>query len=221
MSTIKNVFFIAIIAITLLSIVFSATANIPMPGGYTPTTTENGKSIAHYLRIINFNLISGELVTITPQITTASISPTTSIKLQSSSISTSCIDKILSENSSPALGLGKVITEQSKKYSIDPSVALAWFRKESSFGKLGKANENNSFGNRKDTTGNFIKYTSWDESILDWFAYMDRKYIQEGKITIEGIVPIYAPSNENDTQTYIAQIKQWTEEYRAFAQKTC
>jgi len=84
--------------------------------------------------------------------------------------------------------------------------ALATFRVESTFGKNGEAFDNNSIGNRRDTSGNFIAFKTWEEGITDWFSYINRKYVSQNITTVETIAPIYAPPKENNTAKYITDI---------------
>lgn len=206
-----------IITILILAITFAQTTPLP-----------TGQSIVYYLKTINLNLISPEGI-----ITQGALGET-SVFLSAPILSTACIDKII-PSSSPASGTGKYFTTYSQQYNIDPAVALAFFRKESSFAtnKNAIALKTNSIGNirwvesiDKDrfeyyaspTNGKFRKYSSWEAGIEDWFKLIaGNVYVGEGRTTIETIVPKYAPSTENDTATYIKQVKQWTQEYRAMA----
>jgi len=113
---------------------------------------------------------------------------------------------------SPACGTGQALYDLGVKYGIDPAYALAFFLKESTFGRYGVAAHNLGLGNIKCTAGytckqGFRAYGSWGEGYEDWYRLI-MAYVQ-GQIqgcpctTIPQIVPVYAPAWENDTQGYI------------------
>ncbi len=190
----------------IIVIAFAATATLVMPG-QIDTTIQTGKSIEFYLKNINSNIIGTYTQTaqipITPPKGTG-----TSIIAKEQTLTAECIENILTKYDSPAknIGLGEKILSQAKLYNIDAGYALATFRVESTFGKNGKAFDNNSIGNRRDEQGNFIAYNSWEEGITDWFSYINRKYVSKNITTVETIAPIYAPPVENNTAQYITDI---------------
>ena len=174
-------------------------------------------SVVYYLKQINNSFFT------TQQIQTEQTIPTNSI-LSTNTLSVECIDKILSQANSLASGTGKKFFDSGKQYNIDPAAALAFFRKESTFGKYGVAAKTKSIGNIKCTTSNcyngFNSYNTWDDGIEAWYKLISGKtYVGVGLDTIEEIIPKYAPSSENDTQLYITQVKQWMNEYREYSKQ--
>ncbi len=145
-------------------------------------------------------------------------------------ISASFIEFELARMKSPARGFGSKFVEYGRKHNIDPAVALAFFRIESSCGTKGIAVQNKSVGNirytklddsRKSKTysnnNGFRKYSSWDAGIEDFFKHLTQSkyYIRAGRTTVEKIVPVYAPSIENDTANYIRRVNAFVSEYHA------
>lgn len=135
------------------------------------------------------------------------------------SITAQQIDAILAAYGSPAAGTGAAWYNLGLKYGIDPAFAVAFFIHESSAGtnpawagiKPGGATTYN-VGNiicagYATCYGRFRDYGSWDEGIEDWYRLIDVEYIQgRGTKTVQDIVPIYAPSFENDVQAYINSV---------------
>jgi hypothetical protein len=144
----------------------------------------------------------------------------------SNSVSAEEIDKILEKFDSPAKGKGKYFVSYGQKYGVDPLVALAFFANESTLGKFGVANKTKGIGNREyrsnehkryyqDENGRkWAKYDSWEQSIDDWYNYIQEKYLESGKDTIEEIVPVYAPATENDVNQYVSDIRSFVRKYR-------
>ena len=179
------------------------------------SSPEPGKSIVYYLQTLNANILKTQ--TSSPDTTQpTSTGFGTSIVAKQQTLTAGCIENILTKYASPVknTGLGTLIIAQATKYEIDAGYALATFRVESSFGKNGEAVANKSIGNRKDEQGNYIKYNSWEEGTISWFEYIERKYISQGKTTIEQIAPIYAPDTENDTKKYIADITAFMSQHK-------
>lgn len=64
-------------------------------------------------------------------------------------------------------------------------------------------------------TNCFCGYNSWDDGIRAWFDLINGPvYIQSGKDSLEEIVPVYAPSNENNVQAYITSVKSIASYYK-------
>jgi hypothetical protein len=143
------------------------------------------------------------------------------------SLSAQQIDTILASYGSPAAGTGKAWYNLGLKYEIDPAFAVAFFIHESSAGtnagwaglKPGGANTHN-VGNiicagYATCYGRFRDYSSWDEGIEDWYRLIDNEYIQgRGTQTVQDIIPIYAPSFENDVQAYINSVTNMVDGWR-------
>lgn len=144
-----------------------------------------------------------------------------------SSLSAQQIDAILASYGSPAAGTGAAWYDLGKKYGIDPAFAIAFFIHESGAGtnaawaglKPDGASTHN-VGNiicagYDSCYGRFRDYASWDEGINDWYRLIDSEYIQgRGAQTVQDIIPIYAPSFENDVQSYINSVTSMVDEWR-------
>jgi hypothetical protein len=143
-------------------------------------------------------------------------------------ISAAQIDKILNSYGSPATGSGAAWVAMGEKYGIDPAYAVAFFIHESSAGtnpgwagiKPGGATTHN-IGNiicagYPTCYGRFRDYPSWEAGIDDWYKLISVEYIQgRGTTTVAEIIPIYAPSFENDTQGYIRIVEQMVDGWRS------
>jgi hypothetical protein len=148
----------------------------------------------------------------------------------SPSISADFIDRVLAAYGSPAAGTGQALYDLGVEYGIDPVYALAFFLHEDSFGETGIGAANHSLGNIRCSEGyacqyGFRYYSSWADSYQDWYALILNGYIK-GQITdaivghpcmtMEEIVPIYAPSSDNnDVAAYIAAIEQAVQRWRS------
>jgi hypothetical protein len=143
------------------------------------------------------------------------------------SIAPDVIDAVLAKYGSPAQGTGKIWYELGKRYGIDPAFALAFFIHESSAGtnpawaglKPGGGSTHN-VGNiicagYPTCFGRFRDYGSWDEGIEDWYKLISTEYVDgRGAATLEQIIPIYAPSSDNNNvpnyiQSVIALVSDW------------
>jgi len=192
----KWLHFAAIIVLALLASTLAV--------GATTAALPTNQSIAYYLKVLNNNLVFGTAqTTASPPATTGG---GTVITITQNHLNVECINKILLSYQSPAAGTGSTFIQYAELYKIDPGMALAFFQNESSFGKSGEGARNKSIGNRKDLSGNYLSYSTWEEGVKEWFAYMDRKYIQQGKTTLEEIMPIYMNDNP-DIPKEIADIK--------------
>ena len=147
-------------------------------------------------------------------------------------ISAATIDAILSEAGSPAAGSGVHFVEYGQQYGIDPAFALAFFRQESNYGKDGIATVTKSIGNviyaevalpdysytaPGKNPGPWSAYNTYENSINGWYHLMtnSKHYFQQGKYTLEEILPVYAPAADgNDPQAYINNVKRSVQEYR-------
>jgi cell wall-associated NlpC family hydrolase len=144
------------------------------------------------------------------------------------SLSAAQIDAILAAEGSPAAGTGQLWYDLGVQYGIDPVFALAFYKKESSMGRdrvhqRGGGNSHN-IGNIICTQGwgdcvctrthCFRAYPTWADGIADWFRLMRTRYVDQGLVTLDEILPVYAPSFENDTQLYIQQTKQRVTSWR-------
>jgi hypothetical protein len=135
------------------------------------------------------------------------------------SIDAATIDTILSKYGSPAAGTGSVWVEFGQQYGIDPAYAVAFFIHESSAGSNPGWAGNKPDGSTTHNVGNIIcagyptcynrfrDYASWDEGIADWYRLISDEYVSgRGAASVEQIIPIYAPSFENDVDTYVQTV---------------
>jgi hypothetical protein len=137
------------------------------------------------------------------------------------------IDRILESYGSPAVGSGQDWYNLGLKYGIDPAFAVAFFIHESSAGsnpnwagiKPGGGTTHN-VGNiicagYATCFGRFRDYGSWAEGIEDWYRLIDVEYIGgRGHQTVADVIPVYAPSFENDVQGYINAVNSLVDEWR-------
>ncbi len=139
----------------------------------------------------------------------------------SPSLTAAKIDQILTNAGSPAAGTGQTFYNDSVQYGIDDAVALAFFHHESGYGENGAATQTLNMGNivctdGYDCIGRFRAYGSWDAGINDWYRLIKDVYIKQGHTTVESIIPIYAPSSDNnDPDSYIASVEQDVAAWRA------
>jgi hypothetical protein len=129
------------------------------------------------------------------------------------SISASFIRKVLITYHSPAADASQALYDKGVAYQIDPAFALAFFMHESSFGVAGAARVTHSLGNIICTAGypscagRFRWYPSWQAGFDDWYRLLSIEYIPAGRVSIDQIIPVYAPSSENNVHLYVCQIK--------------
>ncbi len=125
------------------------------------------------------------------------------------------INAILCHNGSPACGTGRAMYRLGIKYGINPLVALAFFKQESAFGRFGIAPLTHSLGNIRCTSGyrcigGFRAYHTWVQGYQDWYSLIRNLYINIWHLTtIQQIIPIYAPSTENNTALYIHNVEEF------------
>jgi hypothetical protein len=137
------------------------------------------------------------------------------------------IDRILESYGSPAAGTGEEWYNLGLQYGIDPAFAVAFFIHESSAGsnpawagiKPGGLTTHN-VGNiicagYPTCYGRFRDYPSWREGIEDWYRLIDVEYLKgRGHRTVADIIPVYAPSIENDVHGYINSVNRLIDEWR-------
>jgi hypothetical protein len=135
--------------------------------------------------------------------------------------------------------MGASILQNALAYGVNPAFALAMFRKEASFAKLGTisfANKNpgniiatgacrgltagsSCSGNYGEisTNGRFGIYGTMQDGIEAYFMLLNREYQPGSRYNcsdITCIINIYAPPSENDSGLYIQQISSWTKDYQ-------
>ncbi len=129
------------------------------------------------------------------------------------------VDTILARYGSPALGTGRVWEDLSRQYGIDNAYALSFFITESTAATDPRWSGRKPDGSTTHNIGNIVcagyprcsgrwrDYATWDEGIADWYRLIAEEYINaRGAVTVEQIVPIYAPACENDVPRYIAGV---------------
>src|ERR1700730_6549104 len=130
------------------------------------------------------------------------------------SLSADFINRVLDHYHSPAAGKGQALYDDGVKYGIDPAYALAFFMHESSFGTTGVATVTRSLGNIRYSEGyqnyeGYRKYGTWEEGFKDWYWLISDQYVRQwGLTTVDQIIPVYAPSSDNnDVAAYIQAVK--------------
>lgn len=124
------------------------------------------------------------------------------------------IRAVLAAYESPAVGEAQAFYDFGVERGIDPAYCVAFFIIESSAGTRGVARTTFSVGNIRARPGEpsyqgYRLYDSWRAGIADWYRLIDELYVEEwGLTTIDEIVPVYAPSHDNnDTAAYIRSVK--------------
>ena len=107
----------------------------------------------------------------------------------------------------------------------DAAIAISFFYHESSCGNNGVAVYTKSLGNIRCTSGyscyytngngSFRSYSSYTEGTVDWINLL-KYYKSCGKITLEQIIPMYAPNADNNNEAaYINTVKRLADSARA------
>jgi len=144
------------------------------------------------------------------------------------SISFAQFQRVLSEHNSPVTPAAQECWEVISAAGIDPTVALAFFGKESTLGTQGRPETlaNHNWGNlRGDRSGGggFQRFASWQDGLRAWCQHLlSPTYTQATPPldTICKIVPLYAPSSDgNDENQYIldlyGMISKWRQQSEA------
>jgi hypothetical protein len=136
------------------------------------------------------------------------------------SLSAGFINHVLAVAGSPAAGTGQALYDLSVQYDIDDAYALATFWHESSYGKAGWAFTDHSLGNivcagYPTCNQRFRWYASWQEGYADFYRLIAREYVARGLVTLDTIIPVYAPSVENNPAEYIKSLRDAMLAYRS------
>ncbi len=144
------------------------------------------------------------------------------------SLTPQAIDRILESYGSPAAGTGEVWYNLGLQYGIDPAFAIAFFVHESAAGTAQAWAGLKPDGSTTHNVGNIIcagyatcygrfrDYPSWSEGIEDWYRLIDVEYLQgRGHQTVADIIPVYAPSIENDVQGYVNVVQNMVDDWRS------
>ena len=120
------------------------------------------------------------------------------------SLSVDFLNHVLVFYGSPASGKGQALYDLGVSYGIDPAYALAFFLHESSMGRAGYAATTRSLGNIICTpgyplcVGRFRAYVQWEDGFRDWYRLIRDEYVARGLDTVSRIIPVYAPSADNN-----------------------
>ncbi|MFA6023291.1 MAG: hypothetical protein WC781_04340 [Candidatus Pacearchaeota archaeon] len=155
-----------------------------------------------------------------------------SVLAKKSYISKEKIEEILKSAKSPAVGNAQDFITLGEQYGIDPTIALAFFMKESTLGSNPRADitiNTKSIGNIRylpdcptgENYRGFCKYISWKQGIEYWYKLISgEKYIGNGLDTVEKIVEKYAPADDgNDIDEYVHKVRGWVKEWRDIPNK--
>jgi hypothetical protein len=139
-----------------------------------------------------------------------------------STISKETFHTVLSQAKSPAANDADTLYEIPVRYRINPAIALAFFKHESSCGTAGVARSTLNWGNLRRSRGHaaavhdgWAWYHEWRDSLEDW-CLLIKEYADRGLDTVEEAIPVYAPSSDNNAPAryiafVVAAVKQWQE----------
>jgi len=139
-------------------------------------------------------------------------------------ISSAKFAQILRQGSSPAYPEASTCYSAAVNAGVDPTVLLAVFRKESTYGRFGRAHDNRSWGNLRTspnypTVNGFVRYPSWTAGAADaarLLAIYGRNQIRAGKntSTIQTMPYVWAPASDgNGPDRYGDQLAGWIAEW--------
>jgi hypothetical protein len=130
--------------------------------------------------------------------------------------------RALERAQSPALKEATELYQTCITFGVDPAVALAFFKHESSCGTAGVARETRNWGNIRRSQGRALRvangwayYASWKDSLADWCQLITSQYVQRWKLTsLRLALPRYAPTSDgNAPNKYIdavlADVSAW------------
>jgi hypothetical protein len=167
---------------------------------------------------------SSQLLGLVPAPPTATLAPTETPFddiARSPTITVTEIDRVLQSVNSPMIPYSYNIYVAGIQYGIDPVFALAFWMKESreaSDGSVAAPDHNPGYTEGLATDprcGRWACWPTWPEGIAGWFHYMRVFFVDRGIRTVEDILPIYAPSSENNTSGYIVFVLQHVATWRA------
>jgi len=145
----------------------------------------------------------------------------------SSTLSAEQIDKVLSDNKSPASGggMGQRIIDLSAEYGIDPAYVMATFHHESNFGKSGMARESLSPGNLRCSSWitwgtcqrGYTFFKSWEDGFKALYILLAGSHYAGASRTVpESIIPLFAPNSDGNHEAgYISALKHNIDSLRA------
>lgn len=129
---------------------------------------------------------------------------------------------------SPFVGLGADFVSAGQANGVNPAYEINIARKESSFGiarSTAVTKGNNAFGRTATVSQPGVSggghtwyvFSSFQASIADEAAFLQRVYISKGFTTIDAITNKYAPPSENNTGQYITEMKGWVSQAMTIA----
>lgn len=137
------------------------------------------------------------------------------------------LDAILAAYGSPAVSTGAAWIAQGREWGINPEIAVAFFVHESSAatapGWAGWKPDGSSTHNVGNIIcagyatcyGRFRDYPDWQAGIADWYRLIAQEYRDgRGHRTVDDVIPVYAPSFENDVSGYIGAVRGLVSEWR-------
>jgi hypothetical protein len=138
------------------------------------------------------------------------------------SISKETFRIVLERAKSPAYAEVDTILSILERWRADRGIALAFFAKESSFGRRGVAVETKNWGNLRwgrrmirQTKHPFAVYANWAKSVEDWCELLSVVYCQRWKLcTLREILQRYAPSSDGNNprryaDTVLRLVRMW------------
>ncbi len=129
------------------------------------------------------------------------------------------VNTILCTAHSPMCGQGGSFYDLAVQNGVNPAFALAIFQHESSYGTQGVARSTRSVGNivcagYPRCLGRFRAYRSWLEGAQDFDRLMRLEYFPRHLVTVDQIIPVYAPSSDgNDVAAYVLAVKAAMEQW--------
>ena len=150
-------------------------------------------------------------------------------------ISKAAFARVLVQAASPAATIAAELYDLCVGEGVDPAVALAFFGHESSYGTAGitKVYDTKNWGNVRTPEdarlgqpisipgrGSFVKYPTWQNGLLDWCHRLKGpKYAGSGLLTVESILPKYAPGSDGNSPARYAQavraaVEDWSSTYK-------
>jgi hypothetical protein len=135
---------------------------------------------------------------------------------------------ILRAGNSPAYPAAPACYRAAVARGVDPAVLLAVFRKESTYGRFGRARANRSWGNLRrspdyPTVNAFVQYPSWEAGASDaarLLAIYGRNQIRKGTntSTVQTMPYVWAPASDgNGPDRYGDQLARWIREWSGAA----
>jgi hypothetical protein len=137
-------------------------------------------------------------------------------------ISAGQFTRVLRHIGSPALREAADLYQTCINFGVDPAVALAFFRHESSCGTTGVARSTLNWGNIRRSQGRAIRveggwayYATWKDGLADWCQLITAQYCTRWKLTIVRLaLARYAPTSDGNApakyiNAVLADVSAW------------